>query len=96
MHQQDAYVAEKGEIGGFTVIGYDKPASTVFTYDETTSGTTKEVFTATPKSPLDGISDAWTVESTIGSSGAAKHEAKIPTGGEKLTPNFTSIGAGTL
>ena len=96
MHQQDAYVAEKAEIGGFTVIGYDKPASTVFTYSETTTGTTKEVFTATPKTALDGVSGAWTVESTLGSSGAAKHEAKIPDGGDKLTPNFTSIGAGTL
>lgn len=93
VHQQDAYASEKNDVGTFTQIGYDSPASTVFTYN----GDTKGQFKATTKAPLDGISGDWKVVSSISSStGKTTHSATMPTNADKLTPNFTNIGAGSL
>ena len=94
MHTQDVYASEKGVIGSWSDIGYDTPTSAVFTYAEGTAN-----FEATPKTPLDGVSGAWTVTSSINSStGKTTHSAALPAGQEdaatKLTPNFTNIGGG--
>ena len=93
VHRQDVYIAEKSEIGDFDAIGYDIPPSTVFTYTETYTAKTKEVWTATPKAGLSECpSDTWTVTSEMGSSWG-KHVAA--TDCTKLTPNFTAIGSGS-
>ncbi len=93
MHMQDVYASEKNEIGTWAAIGYDKPTSTVFEY---TNGTTGEAdFNANPVTALDGIDGDWKVGSTINSStGKTTHTASMPTGADKLTPNFTNIGGG--
>ncbi len=92
MHQQDAYASEKNDVGTFAQIGYDSPASTVFTY-----AGAKGEFKATTKAPLDGISGDWKVVSSISSStGKTTHTATMPANADKLTPNFTNIGAGSL
>ena len=94
MHQQDVYASEKSAIGSFSEIGYDTPTSAVFNYTEGDAGEAN--FTATPKTPLDGVSGSWTVGSSINSStGKTTHTAHIPDGGDKLTPNFTNIGGGS-
>lgn len=93
MHTQDVYASEKGAIGTWTEIGYDKPTSAVFTYENGATGTAD--FKATPITPLDGVNGSWTVGSSINSStGKITHTASIPAGGDKLTPNFTNIGGG--
>ena len=89
---QDAYAAETSKSGDFDGIGYKIPASNVFGYTETYTTDTKEVFTATPSTPLDGISSAWTVTSEKDAKGNTTHDAAMPTGADKLTPNFTAIG----
>lgn len=95
MHQQDAYVAEKGEIGSFELIGYDSPASNVFGYTEAYTAKTKEIWQAKPKTgALSECSDVtWAITSTLTSASKGKHGANdlCP----KLTPNFSTIGAGT-
>lgn len=93
MHTQDVYASEKSEIGSWTEIGYDTPTSAVFDYTEKTKVSAN--FEATPKSPLDGVSGTWKVVSSINSStGKTTHTATVPTGGDKLTPNFENIGGG--
>lgn len=90
---QDVYASEKTEIGTWTQIGYDAPTSTVFTYTNGTMGTND--FNAQTIKPLDNVSGAWTVASSISSStGKTTHTAGMPTGADKLTPNFTAIGGG--
>ena len=96
MHLQDAYFAEKDEIGKGSEIGFKAPASNVFDYS-TIDGAS--LFTATNKSALDdcAANSSWTVTpSKGGEGGGLKHVAAI-TGDncEPLTPSFTSIGAGT-
>ena len=94
LHRQDVYIAEKLEIGDFEAIGFDIPPSTVFTYSETYTAMTKEIWTATPKAGKlsECSSDTWTVTSEIKSS-RGKHIAA--TNCTKLTPNFTAIGSGS-
>lgn len=92
MHQQDVYASEKSAVGTFTEIGYDAPTSTVFTYTCPDAGQ----FQAATQAPLDGVSGNWTVTSTISSStGKTTHVSAMPAGADKLTPNFTNIGAGS-
>lgn len=95
VHQQDVYIVEKSKIGDFNAIGYDVPSSTVFTYSETYSTGTKEIWTATPKiGTLPDCSTAWTVQSeVVSSTSKGKHSASG--GCSDLTPNFTLIGSGT-
>lgn len=92
VHRQDVYIAEKFEVGNFETIGYDIPPSTVFTYTETYTAKTKEVWTATPKAGLsECTSSIWTVTSEMDSHGG-KHVAE--TDCTSLTPNFKAIGSG--
>lgn len=88
MHLQDTYAAEKSDVGTWTEIGYTAPTSTVFTY----AGSDGE-FKATTISALDGVSGDWKVNSSwIAADGIVKHEPTMPSGADKLTPNFTRIG----
>lgn len=88
MHLQDTYGSEKSAVGDWNAIGYKEPTSTVFTY---TGGSGS--FKASTISALDGISGDWTVTSSwIADPGVVKHEPNMPTGAEKLTPNFKKIG----
>lgn len=87
VHMQDAYASEKNAVGSFTQIGYDSPTSTVFTYAYDGG------FKATTKSALDGVSGDWKVTSTwVSAAGKVKHDPSMPSGADKLTPNFTRIG----
>lgn len=93
LHRQDVYIAEKLEIGDFDAIGFDIPPSAVFTYSETYTTNTKEIWTATPKAGLSECSSStWTVTSEMKSS-RGKHVAA--TSCTSLTPNFTAIGSGS-
>ncbi|WP_366978998.1 type II secretion system protein [uncultured Fibrobacter sp.] len=93
VHRQDVYIVEKLEIGDFDAIGFDIPPSAVFTYSETYTAKTKEIWTATPKVGLSECSsDTWTITSEMKSS-RGKHVAA--TNCTSLTPNFTAIGSGS-
>jgi prepilin-type N-terminal cleavage/methylation domain-containing protein len=93
VHRQDVFIAEMHAVGDFKAIGYDVPSSTVFSYTETYTAKTKEVWTATSKTGLSECSSGtWTVTSAINSS-SNKHVAE--TDCTNLTPNFTAIGSGS-
>ena len=94
VHQQDIYIVEHAQIGNFNIIGYEAPSSAVFTYSETYTAKTKEVWTATPQAGKlsECTSDTWTVTSEMNSN-SGKHVAA--TDCTALTPNFTAIGSGS-
>ena len=56
---QDAYAAESGAVGSWTVIGYKMPASTNFTYTDIGTYTGKNVSSATKNNTvnIDALSD---------------------------------------
>ncbi len=99
MHLQDAYFAEMNEVGDdATAIGYNAPASNVFTYNVASKTWTAKAKTSLDKCPENS---EWKVASSkasgSGKSGVS-HSATTPE--EKadcasLTPSFTNIGAAT-
>lgn len=93
VHQQDVYIVEHSQIGNFSIIGYEVPTSAVFTYSETYTVNTKEIWTATPRAGKlsECSSETWTVSSEM-ESNLGKHASA--TNCTKLTPNFTAIGRG--
>lgn len=85
---QDTYVSEKSEVGDWNQIGYDAPTSTVFTY---TGGTGTFTANVPAEKALDGVYGDWKIVSSV-VGGKSKHEPSMPSGADKLTPNFTRIG----
>ncbi|WP_298767397.1 hypothetical protein [uncultured Fibrobacter sp.] len=81
--------------GSWTQIGYDAPASNVFTYSTSATG-----WEANPgANKLTGCTtntDKWTISASVVSA-KGHYEAAVPatTTCSDLTPNFTQIGAGS-
>lgn len=96
MHLQDAYYAEKSELGDGDAISYKAPPTNVFAYDV---NTTAGLFTATAQSSLDDCtSGVWTVDATSTTTGASSVTYDAHTSStqcDALTPNFSNIGKGT-
>ena len=96
MHQQDAYIAEKGEVGDATAIGYDTPTSSVFDYAVAVASA-KGTWTATPKanaiSDCADSDDKWSVGAEV-DGGKGKYTPSLPKTDKCkiLTPNFSHIG----
>ena len=108
----DAYAAEKEEIGNFSQIGYVPPGkvsgntwvTNTFTYSETLTASTSEVWTATSNGKMNDCASgkSWTVTTTktgsenTAASGTLTHVAATPDGTSGacgvLTPSFTAIG----
>ena len=90
MHLQDAYFAEKGDVGTGTQIAYTAPAKNVFEYNTETAGT----FSAKSQQPLDVCAQGseWKI---VGQKGS-KTVTYTPTDPcPTLTPNFSNIGKGS-
>ena len=87
VHMQDAYVVDQQKVGSFAEIGYEKPTSSVITYDETTYTWHAKASKALDKCANNG---EWGINAALQGSGA-KYTigADCPT----LTPNFQYIGS---
>ena len=81
-------MVDQGDVGNFSAIGYDAPASPYFTY---TDGGNAGSWTATPTSKgPSSCTGPWSVSSVKEGNGA-KHTPNDG-GCTTLTPNFKSIG----
>ena len=84
---QDAYVVDQGKVGTFAEIGYEKPTSSVITYDATGYSWHAKASPALDKCDNNG---EWAINAELEGSGAKYTIAKdCPT----LTPNFKYIGS---
>lgn len=102
---QDAYAVEKNAVGNWALIGYKAPqttgtanATTNFTYSETYTEGTSEVWIATSRVKLNdcAIGKTWTVTSAMANAAASadvNHTAALGDAAncEGLTPSFTSL-----
>ena len=93
MHLQDAYFAEKSEVGTGDQIAYTAPPNNVFTYNVATAGT----FSAKNAKALDKCSanGEWKVVGVGGSKTVSYTSTVTGANCDVLTPNFSTIGKGS-